>query len=144
VNEPLTRSTAGDGALANGSSGSLSPSIQLKKSPQVSEKLLWKPGIFFFLLRRMRETGTEMNLLTLFEVFLLALSFYSIANFSGVSKYAVPLACLFCILWVQKLEKKTREEEEARRRLLQYRLEKYHKSAEKTGRRVHTANDGED
>ena len=85
-----------------------------------------------------------MNLLTLFEVFLLVLSFYSIANFSGVSKLAVPLACLFCILWVQKLEKKTREEEEARKRLLQYKLEKYHKSEQKAIRKVYTATDGEE
>lgn len=85
-----------------------------------------------------------MNLLTLFEVFLLVVSFYSIANFSGVSKYAVPLACLFCILWVQRLEKKIREEEEAKKRLLQYRLEKHHKSEEKTMRKIHTATDSEE
>lgn len=67
-----------------------------------------------------------MNFLTLFEVFLLALSFYSIASFSGVSQYTVPLACLFCIFWVQKLEKRMKEEEEAKKRLLQYRLQKHH------------------
>jgi len=77
-----------------------------------------------------------MNLLTLFELFLLALSFYSIASFSGVSKYTVPVACLFCIFWVQRLEKKMREEEEARRRLLQYRLEKHHEEKDKAIRKV--------
>lgn len=77
-----------------------------------------------------------MNLLTLFELFFLALSFYSIASFSGVSKYTVPLACLFCIFWVQRLEKKMREEEEAKRRLLQYRLEKHHEEKDKAIRKV--------
>lgn len=85
-----------------------------------------------------------MNLLTLFEVFLLALSFYGIASFSGVSKYTVPLACLFCIFWVQRLEKKIREEEEARRRLLQYRLEKHHEEKDKATRRVFSATGTED
>ena len=72
-----------------------------------------------------------MNVLTLFEVFLLALSFYSIASYSGPSQYMVPLACLFCIFWVQKLEKKMREEEEVRKRVLEYRLKKHHESEEK-------------
>jgi len=79
-----------------------------------------------------------MNLLTFFEIFLLVLSFYSIASFTGASKYTVPLACLFCIFWVQKLEKKMKEEEEAKRRLLQHRLEKHYESEEKLRRsRVH-------
>jgi len=75
-----------------------------------------------------------MNILTLFEIFLLVLSFYSIASFPGVSKYTVPLACLFCIFWVQKLEKKMKEDEEAKRRLLQHRLEKHFESEEKLRR----------
>jgi hypothetical protein len=50
--------------------------------------------------------GVNMNLLTLFEVFLLVFSFYGIANYSGASQYTIPLACLFCIFWVQKLEKR--------------------------------------
>jgi hypothetical protein len=85
-----------------------------------------------------------MNLLTLFEFFLLGLSFYSIASFSGASQYTVPLACLFCIFWVQKLEKKIKEEEEARKRLLQYRLEKHHEEADKTIREVYTPADVEE
>ena len=72
-----------------------------------------------------------MNVLTLFEIFLLVLSFYSIASFSGASKYTVPLACLFCIFWVQKLEKRMKEDEEAKRRLLQHRLEKHYEKEEK-------------
>ncbi len=71
-----------------------------------------------------------MNLLTLFEFFLLGLSFYSIVCLDGASKYTVPLACLFCIFWVQKLEKRMKEEEEARKKLLQYRLEKHHAEEE--------------
>ena len=79
-----------------------------------------------------------MNLLTLFELFLLALSFYSIASFTGISKYTVPLACLFCIFWVQRLEKRMKEEEEARKKLLQFRLEKHHAKQEQQGiRKVH-------
>jgi hypothetical protein len=85
-----------------------------------------------------------MNVLTLFELFLLALSFYSLASFSGVSKLTVPLACLFCIFWVQKLEKRMREEEEARKRLLQYRLEKHHANQDRHMKqvRIHTDNEG--
>lgn len=71
-----------------------------------------------------------MNLLTLFEVFLLVLSFYSLASYSGASQYTIPLACLFCIFWVQKLEKRMKEEEEARRRLLEHRLKKHHELQE--------------
>jgi hypothetical protein len=79
-----------------------------------------------------------MNFLTLFEIFLLVLSFYSIASFTGASKYTVPLACLFCIFWVQKLEKKMKEDEEAKRKLLRHRLEKHFESEEELRRsRVH-------
>lgn len=85
-----------------------------------------------------------MNFLTLFEVFLVALSFFSIASFTGVSKYTVPLACLFCIFWVQKLEKQMKEEEEARKRLLQYRLDKHHRKEEESFRKVHHAVDIEE
>jgi hypothetical protein len=84
-----------------------------------------------------------MNLLTLFEFFLLALSFYSIASFSGLSKLTVPLACLFCIFWVQKLEKRMREEEEARKRLLQYRLEKHHAAQSRHPPQVRIPSDSE-
>jgi|GEM_PF-2702097 len=80
-----------------------------------------------------------MNVLTLFEVFLLALSFYSIATYSGGSRYTVPLACLFCIFWVQKLEKKKKEEEDVRRRVLEYRLKKHHESEEQALRQARTA-----
>jgi hypothetical protein len=78
----------------------------------------------------------NMNVLTLFEVFLLALSFYSLASYEGTSRYMVPLACLFCIFWVQKLEKRKREEEEVRRRDLEYRLKKHHESKEEGLRQV--------
>ena len=86
-----------------------------------------------------------MNFLTLFEIFLLALSFYSIASFPGASKYTVPLACLFCIFWIQKLEKKMKEEEEAKRRLLQHKLEKHYEAEEKLRHsRVHRTIDVEE
>ncbi len=84
-----------------------------------------------------------MNLLTLFEVFLLVLSFYSLASFTGVSKYTVPLACLFCIFWVQRLEKKMKEEEEVRRKLLQYKLEKHHAQEEQGVRKFRASSDSE-
>ena len=84
-----------------------------------------------------------MNLVTLFEVFLLVLSFYSLAAFTGVSKYTVPLACLFCIFWVQRLEKRMKEEEEARKKLLQYRLEKHHAQEEQGVRKIHPSTDSE-
>ena len=85
-----------------------------------------------------------MNLLILFEIFLLILSFYSIASFEGVSKFTVPLACLFCIFWVQKLEKKVKEEEEDKRRLLQYKLDKHHRKEEKLVREIHIPTDSEE
>lgn len=82
-----------------------------------------------------------MNFLTLFELFLVAVSFFSIASFTGVSKYTVPLACLFCIFWVQKLEKQMKEEEEARRRLLQYKLDEHHRKEEESFRKLHHTTD---
>ena len=85
-----------------------------------------------------------MNLLTFFEIFLLLLSFYSIANFTGASKYTVPLACLFCIFWVQRLEKKMKEEEDAKRRLLQHRLEKHYEAEEESRHRGHRTVDVEE
>ena len=80
-----------------------------------------------------------MNLLTLFEVFLLALSFYGLANYSGASQYTIPLACLFCIFWVQKLEKRMKEEEEVRKRVLEYRLKKHRESEEQGLQKARTA-----
>jgi 4-hydroxybenzoate polyprenyltransferase len=82
-----------------------------------------------------------MNLLTLFEVFLLALSFYGLANYSGASQYTIPMACLFCIFWVQKLEKRRKEEEEIRKRVLEYRLKKHRESEEKGLHKARTAHE---
>ena len=79
-----------------------------------------------------------MNFLTLFEVFLLALSFFSLASFSGASQYTVPLACLFCIFWVQKLEKRTKEEKDARKRVLEHRLKKHRETEEQGLRKART------
>jgi hypothetical protein len=79
-----------------------------------------------------------MNLLTLFEIFLLALSFYSLASFSGASQFTVPLACLFCIFWVQKLEKRMKEEKDARKRVLEHRLKKHRETEEKGLRKART------
>ena len=80
-----------------------------------------------------------MNVLILFEILLLTVSFYSLASYSGLSQYTVPLACLFCIFWVQKLEKKMREEEEVRKRVLEYRLKKHHEAQEQGLRKARTA-----
>ena len=82
-----------------------------------------------------------MNLLTLFEVFLLVLSFYGLAGCSGASQYTIPLACLFCIFWVQRLEKGMKEEEKVRRRVLEYRLKKHRESEEQGLRKARTAPD---
>jgi hypothetical protein len=94
--------------------------------------------------RRAGENGKQMNFLTLFEVLLVVLSFYSIASFTGVSRYTVPLACLFCIFWVQKLEKQMKEEEEARRRLLKHRLDKHHQEEEDSFRKINDTTRTED
>ena len=80
-----------------------------------------------------------MNLLTLFEIFLLILSFYSLASYSGASQYTIPLACLFCIFWVQKHEKRMKEEENVRKRVLEYRLKKHRESEEQGLRKARTA-----
>ena len=80
-----------------------------------------------------------MNLLTLFEIFLLILSFYSLASYSGASQYTIPLACLFCIFWVQKLEKRMQAEEEVRRRVLEHRLKKHRESEEQGLPKARTA-----
>ena len=82
-----------------------------------------------------------MNFLTLFEVFLLVLSFYSLASCSGASQYTIPLACLFFIFWVQRLEKGMKEEEKVRRRVLEYRLKKHRESEEQGLRKARTAPD---
>jgi hypothetical protein len=80
-----------------------------------------------------------MNLLTLFEVLLLVLSFYGLASFSGTPQYTIPLACLFCIFWVQRLEKRMKTEEEARRRVLEHRLKKHRESEEQALRKPRPA-----
>jgi hypothetical protein len=69
-----------------------------------------------------------MNLLALFEVFLLVVAFFGISKFSGVPRFLVPLACLFCMFWIQKLERIMKEDKEAKKRLLEYKLEKHHES----------------
>ncbi|MCP4715484.1 MAG: hypothetical protein GY868_10230 [Deltaproteobacteria bacterium] len=72
-----------------------------------------------------------MNILTLFEFFLLAICFYCLATFSGLERLLVPSACLFCLFWVQRLEKKQKEDAEAKKRLLHYKLEKHHEQQRK-------------
>lgn len=82
-----------------------------------------------------------MNLLTLFEILLLALSFYSLASYSGASQYTIPLACLFCIFWVQKLEKKVKEDDDVRRRVLEHRLKKHHEAREQGLQKARTTHE---
>jgi hypothetical protein len=72
-----------------------------------------------------------MSLLILFEIFLLAVAFYGLYSFTGQSRLLIPLACLFCMFWVQRLENKQKEDVEANKRLLQYKLEKHHESMKK-------------
>ncbi len=74
-----------------------------------------------------------MNLLALFEIFLLVIAFYGLSKFSGVPRSLVPLACFFCMFWMQKLERKMKEDKEAKKILLQYKLEKHHESIRKKG-----------
>lgn len=74
-----------------------------------------------------------MSLLILFEVFLLVVAFFGLYSFTGQSRLLIPLACLFCMFWVQRLENKQKEDAEAKKRLLQYKLEKHHENMKKKG-----------
>ena len=67
-----------------------------------------------------------MHLLVLFDIFLLAVCYYSMSNFSSAARLLVPLACLFCMFWIQKLDKQIREDKERQKRLLRSKLEKHH------------------
>jgi len=62
----------------------------------------------------------RMGLFTVFELFLVVLTFYAIVRFEGGTRILVPILCLVVIFLLERLQGRLREEEEAKRRLLRY------------------------
>ena len=62
----------------------------------------------------------RMGLFTVFELFLVVLTFYSILRFEGGTRIVVPILCLVVVFLLERLQRRLQEEEEAKRRLLRY------------------------
>ena len=68
-----------------------------------------------------------MTIFSLFELFLTVFSLYAILRFQGQMRILVPLLGLFGVLLCERLQKRLKEEKEAKKRLLKYKLEEHRK-----------------
>ncbi len=72
-----------------------------------------------------------MGIFSLFELFLVIFAFYAIIKFEGGSRIVVPSLCLVVVFLFERLQGRLKEDEEARKRLLRYKLEDHNKKAMK-------------
>lgn len=73
-----------------------------------------------------------MGIFSLFELFLVLFTFYAITKYEGGLRILVPLLCLAAVFLFERLQGRLEEDEEARKRLLRYRLEDSLKESIKT------------
>jgi len=73
-----------------------------------------------------------MGLFTLFELFLVIFSLYAILKYEGGMRILVPVMCLVAVFLFERLQARLKEDEEARKRLLKYKLEDYRKKSVQT------------
>ena len=73
-----------------------------------------------------------MGLFTLFELFLVVFSLYAILKYEGGMRILVPVMCLVAVFLFERLQARLKEDEEARKRLLKYRLDDYRKKSVQT------------
>jgi len=68
-----------------------------------------------------------MGLFSLFELFLVIFTLYAILKYEGGMRILVPIICLVAVFLFERLQARLKENEEARKRLLKYKLEDYTK-----------------
>jgi len=72
-----------------------------------------------------------MVIFSLFELFLVLFTFYAILRYEGGMRILVPILCLIAVFLFERLHGRLKEDEEARKRLLRYKLEDYRKEGVK-------------
>ena len=73
-----------------------------------------------------------MGVFSLFELFLVVFSLYAILKYEGGMRILVPIMCLVVVFLFERLQARLKEDEEARKRLLKYKLEDYRKKSVQT------------
>ena len=73
-----------------------------------------------------------MGVFSLFELFLVLFTFYAILKYEGGMRILVPILCLVAVFLFERLQGRLKEDEEAKKRLLKYKLEDYGKGVVKT------------
>ena len=73
-----------------------------------------------------------MGIFSLFDLFLVIFTFYAIIKYEGGMRILVPFLCLAAVFLFERLQGRLKEDEEARKRLLRYRLEDSLKESIKT------------
>jgi len=79
-----------------------------------------------------------MGLFSLFELFLVVFTLYAILKYEGGMRILVPIMCLVAVFLFERLQARLKENEEARKRLLKYKLEDYGKKSVQTKSRGDT------
>ena len=72
-----------------------------------------------------------MGLFSLFELFLVVFTLYAVLKYEGGMRILVPIMCLVAVFLFERLQARLQEDEEAKKRLLKYRLEDYRKKSVK-------------
>ena len=70
-----------------------------------------------------------MGIFSLFELFLVLFTFYAIIKFDGVVRILVPIMCLVAVFLFERLKGRMKEDEEAKKRLLKYKLDDHRKES---------------
>ena len=68
-----------------------------------------------------------MGIFSLFELFLVIFAFYAVIKLEGGGRIVVPTLCLAVVFLFERLQGRLKEDEEARKRLLRYKLEDHKK-----------------
>jgi len=70
-----------------------------------------------------------MGIFSLFELFLVLFTFYAIIKFDGIVRILVPIMCLVAVFLFERLQGRMKEDEEAKKRLLKYKLDDHRKES---------------
>lgn len=70
-----------------------------------------------------------MGIFSLFELFLVLFTFYAIVKYDGAMRVVVPILCLVVVFLFERLQGRMKEDEEAKKRLLKYKLDDHRREA---------------
>jgi len=73
-----------------------------------------------------------MGIFSLSELFLVIFTFYAILQYEGGTRILVPILCLIAVFLLERLQGRLKEDKEARKRLLRYKMEDYRERSVKT------------